>query len=409
MAGSFFFRHRDGKRCQHQRPGRQPCPGGAWAYVVDVPTADGSRRQKSKGGFFTRRDAEAAVRSLIEGVAAGTEPLARQRETVGVFMSDWLAGRTRLKPMTRYSYASQMRRHIIPSLGAIPLARLEPRHIARMTAKLLEQDMAATAHYCHAILHRALKDAVRAGKITVNPADRVEAPPRPRPEMKVWTAGQTAAFFEAIRGHRLEALYVLVASTGCRRGEAIALRWSDIDLIAGKVVFRRSLTRVGGTLVFGTPKTGEGRTVSLDAGCVAALRAHAERQAVEMAHWNELHAYADQGLVFCRENGTPLRPERVSEKFHELAQKAALPNIRLHDLRHGWATHALAAGVPVHVVARRLGHSRIDTTLGTYAHVLPHQDELAATVVAALFQPADSDSVKSRVKNEDVTPSDQHL
>ena len=169
-----------------------------------------------------------------------------------------------------------------------------------------------------------------------------------------------------------------------RRGEALALRWADVDLETKRVAVSQSLTSAAGTLSFSPPKTAKSRrSITLDPATVAALRTHRKLQLEERLAWGR--GYEDSDLVFARENGSPIRPDSASRRFVELARAAGARRIRVHDLRHTYATIALVAGTHPKVVAERLGHSTIAVTLDTYSHVIPSLQEEAATAVARLI------------------------
>ena len=185
-------------------------------------------------------------------------------------------------------------------------------------------------------------------------------------------------------GDRHHTAYLLLATTGLRRGEALGLRWGDLDLDAGRAAIRQTVIAVHHVPTLGSPKTAKGRrTVTLDTGTVAALREHRKRQAAERLQMGE--GWADHDLVFCGVDGSMLHPERFSRSFGAAVGRLDVPTIRLHDLRHGWATMALAAGVHPKVVQERLGHANIGITLDTYSHVTAGLHDDAAETVAALF------------------------
>jgi integrase len=186
-----------------------------------------------------------------------------------------------------------------------------------------------------------------------------------------------------VRGDRLYALWLVYATTGMRRGEALALRWADLDLEASRATITETVGSVAYAVVRGRPKSDRSRrSVALDPGTVAALRAHRKAQAAERLALGP--AYADGGLVFTCEDGTPLHPERVSRLFDGRVRDSGLPRIRLHDVRHTWATLALRAGVPLKVVSEHLGHTSIAVTADTYMHVSAAMERDAAETVAAL-------------------------
>ena len=204
-----------------------------------------------------------------------------------------------------------------------------------------------TIHHVHACLHKACKNAVRWGHISRNPLDAAD-PPRKKSdgtkEMRTWTKEQVKAFLGAMQDERLCSLWHTIAMTGMRRGEAIGLRWSDVDLEGGRLSVRRALIPNGREVIVSEPKTVKGRRViALDPGTVEVLKAQAARQLDEQKEWDE--AWVETGLVFTLENGAALDPESVSRYWRQAVKKAMLPQIRLHDLRHTHATLALQAGI----------------------------------------------------------------
>jgi integrase len=244
-----------------------------------------------------------------------------------------------------------------------------------------------SVRYVHTIIHRAFRDAVRWGRITRNPADAAD-PPRSaatvRAAMTTWSAEQVRAFLVHTADHRLHAAFAVLGTTGMRRGECLGLRWSDIDLTAGRVSITQTVIAVNHEVRIGSPKTTRGRrTVSLDSGTVAALQEHRRRQAAERLRMGA--GFADHGLVFCRPDGGPLHPERFSRTFSIEAMRAGLPPIRLHDLRHTWATLALSAGEHPKVVQERLGHANVSITLDVYSHVTEGLHSDAADRVATII------------------------
>ena len=214
-----------------------------------------------------------------------------------------------------------------------------------------------------------------------NVTDAAKAP-RPAPqEIRPLDLKQAKALLEAARTDRFEALYVLAVTTGMHQGELLGLRWEDVDLQNGLVWIRRTLTRNGGRLLLGEPKTKRSRrTVRLTNTAVEALRVHLRRQLDEVERLGDL--YEDRGLVFATQRGTLLNPTNLRNRsFAPLLKKAALPAIRFHDLRHTCATLLLGRNVNPKVVSEMLGHATIAITLDTYSHVLPDMQDHAARVL----------------------------
>ena len=234
-----------------------------------------------------------------------------------------------------------------------------------------------TVQYLHSVLHRALKQALRWGLVPRNVTEAVDPPRVRKEEMRPLSPAEARKLLEAARADRLEALYVLAVHCGLRQGELLGLRWKDIDLEAGTLQVRRTLS--DGT--FTAPKTARSRrSVKLTAGAVEALKRHSARQADEMTRMGE--RYEDRGLIFASEVGTPLNRHNLAHRsFKPLLKRAELPNIRFHHLRHTCATLLLSKGVHPKFVQELLGHATIAITLDTYSHVLPGMGDQTATAI----------------------------
>lgn len=379
MTGSIFFRHRDHSRCRHARAGRGDCPGGSWYYVVNVPSPDGRRRQKKQGGFLTRQEAQDALQAVLRRKDEG-QPVATG--TVGAFLAEWLDVRaTALRPASVRAYRTHLG-YLTELLGHVKLADLGPGHVAACQQTLLGRLSPTTVRGVMVTLRQALKAAVAWRRLAWNPATEVQAPsPAPSP-MRPWTTEELRAFLAAAEGDRHHPVFVLLVSTGMRRGEVLGLRWADVDLAAGRLAVRHTIGRVGGKVMAGEPKTAKSRrSIALDPATVAVLRGHRVAQLEERLAWGGL--YRDQDLVFAREDGTPINPEHIGRVLRRIAARAGVRPVRTHDLRHGWATAALEAGVHPKVVSDRLGHSKVSVTLDTYSHVAPAVEEEAARLVAS--------------------------
>ena len=227
---------------------------------------------------------------------------------------------------------------------------------------------------------------MRWGQLSRNPLDAAD-PPRAKGngsgEMHTWTKDQLRGFLNAVADDRLWPLWYLVALTGMRRGEAIGLRWRDVDLEAGRLSVRRPLIPINREVVVSEPKTAKGRrVVALDPGTIEVLKGQAARQLDEQSQWDE--GWVETGLVFTAENGAALDPESISRYFRQAVKKTMLPTIRLHDLRHTHATLALQAGIHPKVVSERLGDATVSITFDTYSHAVPAMQEEAAALIAGL-------------------------
>jgi integrase len=367
--------------------------GRKWSIVLDVGTDEhGKRKQRWHSGFERRRDAERALADLLAKQQRG-EYVEPSRLSVGGFLEEeWLPSiRPSVREGTFESYSRNVRVHIVSQLGDVPIQQLPPARLNAFYSDLLagthrRRLSPRTVRYIHTIIRRALQAAVRWGYVTRNVADHADPPSpkaaRPRP-VKTWSAEELGRFLTAVRDDRLYPLWVLLASSGMRRGEALGGHWADVALDAGRWQVRHTLVAVDHELRESTPKTDHGRrSVALDGGTVRVLREWRRRQLEERLAWGP--AWTDTGRVFTREDGSDLHPERVSERFERLVKATRLPRLTVHSLRHSHATLALQAGVHPKVVQERLGHSSVAFTLDKYSHAIPAMQEDAAATVARL-------------------------
>ncbi len=351
------------------------------------------RRQSWRGAWTSRKEADRELTALLGQRDAGTLT-APSRATLESFVtSEWLPeAATRLRPTTVAGYEWVLNRLALPRIGHLRLTEITPRHIADLYQTLLasggrdggelsNRSVELTAR----VLHRVLADAAARGYVARSPADRVQAPKAQRRQMRAWNESDARAFLAFVATHRLRALWVLLLSTGCRRGEALGLPWSHVDLDARRISIERTLVSVGYRLEWSQPKTAAGRrTVSLDPATVAELRAHRARQLEERLAAGDAWQRADD-LVFCREDGTPLQPQAVSKMFERLVRDAGLPSLSLHGLRHTAATAGLRAGIPTKLMSVRLGHSNTSITEMLYQHVTPEMESDTAEKLGAVF------------------------
>jgi integrase/predicted RNA-binding Zn-ribbon protein involved in translation (DUF1610 family) len=400
---------------------------GSWEYIVDIgmaaaqrctvckkrfwlerrakdscPSCGGElqeteeRRRAIKGGFRTRKECQAAMAKVMVAVEERSFVTPTHLNVRDYLLKEWLpAIKGTVRATTYASYAMHCQCHLVPALGSLPLNRLNAAAINALYGRLLEDGRVhgagglspATVRRIHATLHRACRDAVRWGRLAVNPVATTD-PPRGQAKQRdlpAWSKEQLVAFLSSVSDDRLFALWRLFAMTGCRRGEVLGLRWDDLDMEAATITIARSRVPLGATVQLCEPKTQRSRrTIALDATTLQALRDHAARQADEQAAAKE--TWTDSAYIFTYADGEPLDPHRVSKEFLLRLRQAALPVIPLHGLRHTYATLALSSGVNPRIVSGRLGHSTVALTLDIYSHVLPQQDQDAADKIAALLE-----------------------
>ncbi|MGI8631607.1 MAG: tyrosine-type recombinase/integrase [Solirubrobacterales bacterium] len=368
--------------------------GTTWTMQHEVSRA-GKRTFLTKGGFKTKREAQAALTESLSRHARG-EAIEPSKNTVAVYLRDWITlVEPRVKPSTHRSYSDIVAHRLVPHLGDVRLSELRPASIARCYAELRTSGRRdgkgglseTSLEHTHRVLHSALEHATRSRLVARNVSNDVVKPRRGHVDMKTWSPQQLRAFLDSTRSHRLHPLFLTAGTTAMRRGEVLGLRWEDVDLEAARLSVRRNRVAVGYQVLEGTPKTRKGvRVIDLDPETVATLRAWRRHRLEERLAGGPTGV--DSGLVFVREDGTGLHPHAVADAFERALAHSGVPAIRFHDLRHTWASLALQAGVSAKVVSERLGHASISITLDTYTHVLPAmQADTAAQVAGLIFGP----------------------
>ena len=365
--------------------------GGRYLYILrwDQAAPDGRRRQRQETytAPHDARDARAARRHaetrLAALVAAAAVPVpAASATTVAAHLTQWLDTiAPTVAGSTLYAYRGTVRRVLIPALGHLRLDRIGPNDAERLyAAHSAHGDAPATVRHYHTVLHRALADAVRWRLLPTNPIAGARPPRQDAGHPPHWSAAEARAFLAAATGDPLEALWRLALDGGLRIGEILALAWDDADPDRAVVTVRRTLTRTAGgaTVIGDRPKSSSGRrTVDLSPATVAVLRAHRAREAARRIARGQRPA-----LLFAANTGVHLAPSTVRDRLDRLCRAAGVPWIGCHGLRHTSATLIVAAGVPLNVVQRRLGHANLAQTM-RYAHVLDAGQRAAADAIGA--------------------------
>jgi integrase len=365
--------------------------GDRWAFTVDVAPRGAKRKQVNRSGFATRREARAELTKLLEELGRGVYLPVDRKVTFGVFVRDSYLPSTvnqGLRASTRDGYGRGLTLHLLPTLADVPLSSIDGPLLDALWSRLLASGLSArSVRSVSTLASTIFKRAVHQGVLVVNPVDRSTRPSAKAaapPAMTTWSGEETARFLRATASDRNGPLWHVLATTGARRAEVAGLKWNDFDADEGTIKIARSLVQVGAEVVEGPPKTAAGvRSISLDDGTVAVLKEHRRRMVAERLAMGA--GFKDEGWIFSEPTGAHLTPRNVSMAFGRAVKRHQLPPIRLHDLRHGWATAALAAGVSPKVVSERLGHSGIAITLSVYSHANPTIHRDAADRVAALF------------------------
>jgi integrase len=366
----------------------------------------------------TRREVQHKLRQLRQQHEDGTLPNAvKGRETVAAFLAAWLDSVDgTMEPGSYQRHRDNVRRHIGPTIGRYKLADLRPEHLVSLFATLrterptpsvktdrepgrratkrrpatLPPLSARSVKYCFTTIRRALDAAVQWGAVPRNVARAIKAPKVPRPEVRAMTPEEVGAFLDAVTeaGDRLAPLYTVAVLSGCRLGELLALKWSDVTE-AGVVSINRTLVgTASGDPIFADPKTQRSRrSFKLSPDALAALRVQRDRQGFERQALGD--GYRDFGLALATPLGTPLDSDNALKRFRASLKAAGIAyRYTFHSLRHTAATTMLAAGISAKVVADRLGHSSPAFTLERYAHAVPALDEDAAERLQSVIRAA---------------------
>ncbi len=367
---------------------------GRWAIILEQhDAATGKRKRKWHSFQGTKRQAQIECARLISAIHGGTY-LEPSKTTLAAYLDHWLDHvKARVSPRTHERYSEIVHKNIVPALGAVLLNKLRPAQISAAYSKALASGRRdgkgglapTTVVYMHRLIKQALGQAVRWELLSRNAADAVDPPKVERGSLTTYDMTQTVALLEALRGTRLRMPVLLGIMCGLRRGEIVALRWSHIDLAAGKIAVVESAEQTAVGVRYKPPKSGRGRTVALSALVTTELRQHRLVQAEELLRLGVRQS--DATFVYTRQDGEPMQPRSLSQMWATCTTH--LPRIRFHDLRHAHATHMLSAGVHPKVASERLGHSKVGITLDLYSHVLPGMQENAVSRVDEAYQIAE--------------------
>ncbi len=333
---------------------------GRWqaAYTID------GKRKYLYGR--TRKEVAGKLRETLAGKDEYLYPEVGVEDYLNKWLDDSVKDSVRARTYERYE--SVCRVHIVPHIGDKRLANLTEMDVQSLYRERLGSGCSPrTVQYVHLTLHKALKQAVRWRLVPRNVAEAAVPPRVQKKEIRVLSPAQAKVFLRSVEGHRLEAMFALAVTTGMRQGEMTGLRWEDVDLEDGTLYVLRTLSKTRDGIVFNQPKTAKGRrSVALTRLAIGTLKKHRARQEIEKGSWKE-----DHGLVFPNIHGEPRsQREPMIKALKKALEKAGLPVVRFHDLRHTAATLMLSKGVHPKIVSEMLGHGDVAFTLTVYSHVL---------------------------------------
>jgi integrase len=366
----------------------------SWELKFDAGAdpVTGKRRIRYQSFKGTKREAELELARLISANAAG-EGVDPSKATVAEFIErwdrDWASINVGAKTLERYRQIVKL--NVIPHIGTMRVQKIRPVHLNELYAKLQRSGghegrplSARSVGHVHRLLHRALGHAATWGVVAQNVAAVVSPPPVPDTEITILTEDQIGATLHHLQGRTLRPIVSFLLGTGARRGEALALRWKDVDLDKGVVHIARSLEQTKAGLRFKAPKTKNGRrNVSISPWLIAELRAQRTRQQERRLSLGMGRA-PDDSLVFARWDGSTRAPHWLTQKF-AMAMTALKIDCTLHGLRHTHVSQLIASGLDVLTISRRIGHASPTITLSVYGHLFSNTDARAAEILEATF------------------------
>ncbi len=366
---------------------------GSWEIYLDAGRDPGTgkrlRHYETIGG--TKKEAEQRLAELKVSIEKGTYIKSLRTLTFDDYLAEWLRSHAELycRPRTAEGYRHVINHYLIPALGRIRLGQLRPQHISNYCSAAVHQGLSnRTVLHHYRLLHKALKDSVKLGLIGVNPCDGVEAPKPVDKEMKILLPGGVSKFLSVAQKAPWPCYYLFytLLFTGLRRSEALALTWGSVDLELCILSVTRTLHKLsGGKYVIQPPKTRRSRRqINMPPSLALLLRDY--KSEVETQRVLLGKSLNGNDFVFAHPDGTPLDPSSVTHVFVKMVRKVGL-KLRLHDLRHSYASIMLAAGINVKTISESLGHANIGITLDIYSHLLPGVGKAAAERFEKLLEP----------------------
>lgn len=339
---------------------------GKWKIIIDGKNpATGERKRHVKRFTGRKSDAEALMAEMLTEFRQGTY-IAPTKTTVSQWIDEWLNTykKNEVRVTTWETYDETAKTYIKPALGALSLSELQPEHIQKLYNGMIAKQLApGTVARVHLVLHGALQQAVKSRIINYNPSKAVTLPKAKKSQARALTMAELEVICSGKYNETHKVLFLFLAGTGLRVGEALGLWWSDIDFDAGVVHVNKGLVRSRQGLIYQETKTEKStRTAPIASFALEQLKQHKIRM-------KSLRLYREENPVFCNSVGGVLGYETVSHSFRRLCKRLNLSGITIHSLRHTFATFLLERGENLKTVQELLGHSKIATTADIYSHV----------------------------------------
>lgn len=360
--------------------------GETWTYIVDIgrDSITGKRKQKTKGGFKRKKEAQAALNKVLAGIE-DTGYLDPSNEIFSNYIQSWFTEhyKKRIFETTVVNKSYLMNKHLIREnpFANKPLSKITTEDIdAFYNLKIDEEYNASYIRKMHQMLNKAFDQALKWRKLTINPVVDADPPAYKKEEMQIWSPEEINTFLNYCTDGRYRITFLLAIYTGMRRGEILGLKWSDVDFVQKKIYVTRSLAYIPKKgYIFTQLKTDNSkRKIPISQMIVDELLKHQEYQEIWKKRFGE--EFQNRDFVICTEKGMEQDPRNVLRAMRKIIRTSNVKQIRFHDLRHTHASILISKGVDIVKVAHRLGHSNPKITLETYAHLIPDEEnEVAET------------------------------
>lgn len=375
-----------GRRGNHEGSIYQRSADGLWCGVALLGYDVRGRMIRKTVTAKSRAEVTRKLAQLRRQVDAGKVSTVKT-PTLSDLMSRWFETvlSREVARSTYDNYGTIVKYHVLPVLGRRKVTDITVADVDRLLALKLGAGLSAsTVHRIRALISQCLDQGVRWGDVPTNVARLSRPPKMVRPEGRTLTREQAQQLLETLKEHRHESLYLLMLSTGMRRGEALGLRWEDLNLENGVVRIKRNLKREGGRIVTADTKTLKSRrAVNVPSPVLEALQKNRDLQERERAELGE--AWVESGFIFTTSIGTPIDPRNLYREFSQICERAGLGHWHPHELRHSAASLMLASGVKLQVVSEVLGHSSIRMTADVYGHILDPDRQHAASAMSEVL------------------------
>ena len=354
-------------------------------YTVGIDIGTGRQIQKSISGK-TQREVAKKLKEITSSIDAGLY-LPSCKLTIEEWLTTWIAEyATNWKPLTKRNYEKQVKKHLIPNLGAAKLEQLDTHTIQLFYNYLKKTGLAAkTVKNIHGVLHAALEQAIANGYISKNPTAGCKLPKVVKPEIKPLEPEEIGRMLKEAKDDAYDNLFVVAMFTGMRQGELLGLSWNNINFETGQIIIKQQLQCADGTYFLETPKNGKYRAISPAPVAMEALKnelqqQNANKEAAGIAWENKWN------LVFTDGLGKNLVRRTVVKHFKAIIKRAGIPDdVRFHDLRHSFAVTSLYAGDDIKTVQANLGHATAQFTLDVYGHVTQRMRQESAARMQAFY------------------------